>query len=160
MAWGGAVPRAGHYLPHRPYQIRAGHSSAPWNKEALRTRLGCGTWGRAPSGAFHPGGRGHGVGEPLPPTPTKEVSLCWGHPPVWGAGPVPSTRAHRLTSLGHFLLQPFPPGPQLHPFHGAWRPPTPGPAPISLPGIFSPSHTSSQFLSVSCTSHSLRICSQ
>lgn len=129
VAWGGAAHRAGHYLPHRPYQIRAGHNSAPWNKEALRTRLGCGTWGRAPSGTFHPGGRGHGVGEPLLPTPTREVSLCWGHPSVWGAGSVPSPKAQHPTSLGHFLLQPFPPGPQLPPL--PWGAVSPHPQPSS-----------------------------
>lgn len=72
------------------YQIWAGRSLAQWNKEALRTRLGCGMWAQDPGGLLHPGGRGHGawVGRAAATNTCQKVFLWQEHPLRWAAEPV------------------------------------------------------------------------
>lgn len=127
---GGAV-----ICPTWPYQIWAGRSLAQWNKEALRTRLGCGMWAQAPGDLLHPRGRGHVLEELLPPIPAKKFS-CSRDTLSGGQQSLCSPLRASIPSLGCFLHQHFSPGLHLCSFYGVQC--FSSPTPISPPGTFKP----------------------
>lgn len=118
-----------------PYQIWAGRSLAQWNKEALRTRLGCGMWAQTPGGLLHPGGRGHGLEELLPPTPAKKFSCCR-DTLSGGQQSLCSPPRASIPSLGVFSASALLTRPSPLPFHGVQR--FSSPTSISPPGAFEP----------------------